>query len=698
MAILFGEDARDIQVPQTNSYGRRLSCVRQLAIDGACDVALDEDGQIACVAARNAMVILDLQDPADPRIIGQLAVCGSGRQIERQGNLACMTARAEGLFIIDVGNPRQPRLLCHYDTIELATGVYIKDNYCFIACRHMGVEIIDISDPMQPKHISSILAGEAQSVFVSGQYLYVGAWVEREVMIFDITDPARPEKCGSCLLDGYGDGLFVRQDICFAATGHHARRLHNRWKYLDYDFVVAEMFEDGYGCGHGLELFDVTDTDNPSLLSRLKAPPQFLSNNDLWDVSVQDGYAYWADAYAGMFVINVTNPHKPAYEGYYRFPVSPGQTYRAQPSIQQPCGPVNGLAVGCGHLYLASVNFGIHVIAFEPAKPISPARQPSASTIEGWKDKSAGSDSAKDGLEMTRSIESPNQIPPAQMVFRTDGQVHGIDFHDSSILVAAGMASLFVLDAASCTVRHHVHTHGICMDVKYYQDRILMAEGSAGLSVWQLSPAGPICTARAETPETARQIVVYDELAIAVLQIGVNRVQFWDISDIESPSLLASFQEGGNLYYKNIMQGLYQHRYAVVAPLKPSTSFYNLEDRNNIYRESSDMRTMCPLEDGMALYRGKLLTVMAGKLYYDGVELFFGTDGPELKGWPSIIGDELFIINRHNGLIQLYNIQDINHPVYIGQIDTGGHPEKIVYFDNALWIACGHRGLLRISR
>jgi hypothetical protein len=29
------------------------------------------------------------------------------------------------------------------------------------------------------------------------------------------------------------------------------------------------MFEDGYGCGHGLELFDVADTDNPELISRL---------------------------------------------------------------------------------------------------------------------------------------------------------------------------------------------------------------------------------------------------------------------------------------------------------------------------------------------------------------------------------------------------------------------------------------------
>jgi hypothetical protein len=225
-----------------------------------------------------------------------------------------------------------------------------------------------------------------------------------------------------------------------------------------------------------------------------------------------------------------------------------------------------------------------------------------------------------------------------------------------------------------------------------------MAEGSAGFSVWQLSPSGPICTAREKTPQTARQIVVYDEISIAAVMLGVNRIQFWDITDIDSPYLLASYQEGGNLYYKNIMDGLYQHRYAVVTPLKPSPSFYNLENRSNIYRESSDMRTMCPLEDGMTLYKDKLITVMAGKIYYDGVEILPGPDGPEPKGWPSVIEDELFIVNRHSGLILVYNIHDINNPVHIGQIDTGGHPERILFYDNALWIVCGHHGLLRIPR
>lgn len=175
MSILFGKDSRDIQIPQSNSYGQHLSCVSKLLIDNACDIALDEKGSYAYVAAKNAVVILSLQDPANPMIISQLKVCGTGRQIEQHRNIVCMTARADGLFICDVENPQEPRLLCHYDTVELATGVCINDDFCFITCRHMGVEIINISDPSNPKHVSNIRAGEAQSVFVSGQYLYVGA-------------------------------------------------------------------------------------------------------------------------------------------------------------------------------------------------------------------------------------------------------------------------------------------------------------------------------------------------------------------------------------------------------------------------------------------------------------------------------------------------------------------------------------------
>jgi hypothetical protein len=671
-------------VPHTNPYGRRLSGVAQLAIDGACDIALDDEGHIACVAARNAVVILDLHEPADPRIIGRLDVCGSGRQIERQGNIACMTARADGLFIFDVGDPLQPRLLCHYDTVELATGVCMSGDFCFVACRHMGVELIDISNPKQPKHAASILAGEAQSVFVSGQYLYVGAWVEREVMIFDISDPTRPVKCGACALDGYGDGLFVWQNTCFAAAGHHARTFHNRVKYQTYDFVVPDMLEDGYGCGHGLELFDVADPDRPALLSRLKAPPQFLSGNDLWDVSVSEGYAYWADSYAGLFIVNVSDPHAPTFAGYYRFPVSPDEPYHVQPSIQQPCGPLNGLAVGRGHVYLASVNFGIHIIEFAAARPIAPVKPFTPLAVA---DKKPG----------RHHPESVTQLLDAQVVFKTHAQVHAVGFLDRHAFVAAGTESLFVLDADSCVVQYTAAARGSCMDLKYYQDRILVAEGSAGFSVWKLSPSGLVCTARIATPQAARQVVVYDELAIAAVQLGANSVQFWDLTEIDAPHPLACFQERGNLYYKNIMNGLYQHRYAVVMPLKPAASFYDLANRDPIIRTSGDASTLCPLEDGMTVYREKLITVTAGKIYCEDQAEPLCPDGPEVKGWPVAIEDKLFLVNRHSGVILVYHIQDIANPVYLGQIDTGGHPETIMYHNDALWIPCGHWGLLRID-
>lgn len=419
-------------------------------------------------------------------------------------------------------------------------------------------------------------------------------------MIFDISDPTNPKKCGICLLDGYGDGIFVHKDICFAATGHHSGKLHNRRKYQNYDFVVPDMFKDGYGCGHGIELFDVSDPSQPQFLSRLKAPPQFFSGNDFWDVSVNDGYAYWADSYSGLFIVNIKNPHTPAYEGYYRFPAIPNDLYRTQPSIQQPCGPLSGLAVGCGYLYLASVNFGIHVVEFKPAKSISLGKQHTNISVNERKHKQL--------LSVTA-----NQPQNATVVLKTNSQIHGVDFCDNNFFIAAGSESLFVLDSENFEVRNRAVAGGFCMDVKCYQNRIIVAEGSAGLSVWKLNPAGLECTARVETPQAARQVVVYDELAIAVVLLGVNKVQFWDLTEIDMPQPLACFQEKGNLYYKNIMDGLFHHQYAIVAPLKPSTSFYNLADRNSIKRKYGDIRDMCPLEDGITLYKDMIINVMAGK-------------------------------------------------------------------------------------
>ncbi|MDD5604291.1 MAG: hypothetical protein PHG48_09515, partial [Eubacteriales bacterium] len=322
-----------------NPYGPVLEESALLKLDQAQDIAVNRKGDKAYVAGGKKLYILDVGNPDDPKIISVLEGLGAGRQIaiDEENGIACVTARADGLYICGISDPHKPVLLCHYDTVELATAVFLSGGYCFVGCRHLGIEIIDVKNPSDPLHVCSVLAGETQSIYVEGRYMYAGAWMNRQIMIFDISDPAKPVHISSCMLDGFADGHFIRGGILYAATGHHSTRLVNRKKFQEYDFVTADMLNEGYGGGHGLEIFDIRDRKNPVFLSRIKTPPLFMGGTDTWDVVVSGDHAFLSDTWNGLFVINVKDPMKPFFEGYRRLGVYNQTKYLRQPSVQQLC-------------------------------------------------------------------------------------------------------------------------------------------------------------------------------------------------------------------------------------------------------------------------------------------------------------------------------------------------------------------------
>jgi len=207
----------------------------------------------------------------------------------------------------------------------------------------------------------------------------------------------------------------------------------------------------------------VADFGHPRLLSRIKTPPFFASGNDLWDVTVSGDHAFLADTYNGVFVINVACPEGPYFEGYRRLDVCLDAQYRHEPSVQQLCQPVGGLAVITGHVLAASAATGLHVLE-APVDAPPPSRMAAA-----------------------RIRRSSTIAEPVGTLFHPASQVHGLAIADQSLVVAAGDGGLYVLDdAPEPTVEEHVQTEGFAMDVKCDGQHFLVAEGSAGLSVWRL--------------------------------------------------------------------------------------------------------------------------------------------------------------------------------------------------------------------
>lgn len=269
------------------------------------------------------LYIYDITAPASPMITGVLHGLGNVRQLEVKNGVAYVASREDGLFVIDVSDSASPDVVSRFDAVEFATGV-------------------DIYGIRAPKHIGLLKIGEAQSVDVSNGYLYAGIWGAKEMVVCDIRNPYNPRIVTRLPVDGRGDGICVKGNYCYAATGHHARGISR------YD--VSDL---AFGLGNGMEIFDISDPDAPVFISRIKINRFIDMFYDMWDVTVSGNYAFLSHTYNGIFVIDVSNPKHPVISAHMSLPQIDGQMIHS---------PVGGIAIIDGYIYAAGILSDLHVI------------------------------------------------------------------------------------------------------------------------------------------------------------------------------------------------------------------------------------------------------------------------------------------------------------------------------------------------
>jgi hypothetical protein len=371
------------------------------------DCAVDKDNLF--VIGSYCIYSFDISSPENPVLLGKLSGLGNVRQIEVQGGFAYVTSREEGLFVIDITNPNKMVKVAHYDTLELGTGIAVCGSIAAVSNRQYGVEFADISDPEDPVFLGMVRTGEAQSVFFKDTLAVVGDWGTKEVVLVNISNPREPKIISKVELDGYGDGIFVKNNLCFAATGHHARG----WNRDDTDSTY-------WGKGHGLEIIDITDPHNPEKLSILKLPVRFHQiYADMWDVQVTGNYAFVGDSEAGLFAVDVSDPNHPFFVGHATLPVVEMPDYSdSHFKGGKKSAPVGGFAIGDGVVYVAGKMSDLYIISAKKLAKSIPVKELSETINPGIK----------------------NDNPESSSEYVPHGQVHAVFVYDQGekALIAAG--------------------------------------------------------------------------------------------------------------------------------------------------------------------------------------------------------------------------------------------------------------------
>jgi len=641
-----------------NAAETRLPIVGTLGTGPAMDVAVE--GDRAFVIGRGKLHVVDIREPAKPKVLGSLDGLGNTRQIVVPEGVAYVSAREFGLFIVDV-REATPKLITHYDSIEFATGVVIAGKVLFIAQRQFGVELVDVTNPKHPRHLSTIRTGEAQSVVYHDGMLYTGVWGTSEVVTADVRDPLRPRIVSKVPLDGYGDGVFAHDGKLFAATGHHSRAPH------------ANPDDPGYGMGHGMEIFSLADPEQPKFLGRVKFPRFYEVGNDMWNVQVVDSTAFVGDTHNGMFVVDVQNPSAPHIIAQRDLPKPAAGSKHA--------GYVGGFGLVENHIYVAGGDTELHIVeAKDLARPLR------------------GDSGAAPSVPV-----QPRQMD--EHTYRPDGQVHAVVTRGDLAVAACGSAGIHVLRAnGQFKLLQTQPTRGVVTDVCLSKDVVFAAEGMAGLSVWRLKDDGSLkeLGRYQVSNKPVKYVVAPTPGRFVLLEVGGNDLHIVDVTIPAQPKLALSDKRHGLLYGHQLCDQLLGGRYAAVFWHASGLHWYDLGGAKPVFAGQHPEGRFDML-NGVTVIGDKLVaTRNGGFVQFDQEESaamdslpVFRVGKTRLSGKPTVNGRLIALADRGRGDVFVLDASDFEHPRLLEHLTLEGNPGRIAFIRDVMLIPAGYQGLIK---
>jgi len=242
--------------------------------------AFSESGQWLVTGANDGLN-LQVIESATQSVIGSVRLPFGDRvsTIKLRGNLAYVAGEAGGLLIFDLGiTGRAPSVIGSVNTTGTARGVEVVGNYAYVAADSTGVQVIDVSNPFSPKLVGVPISTDAPalSLRAQGKYLYLTkagsiSGGSNGLVVFDLTNPARPVIISTLTTAGYAFRLDVVGNLVYIASG-----------------------------GAGLTIIDSRNPYQPVVATVVK------TFGYCRDVKASGGLVYLADDYAVQAIVSIS--------------------------------------------------------------------------------------------------------------------------------------------------------------------------------------------------------------------------------------------------------------------------------------------------------------------------------------------------------------------------------------------------------
>lgn len=662
------------------------------------------NGYIYSVSDSGVLYILNPQTDA---VINQLVGFGNLRQmaITDDEKTMVVVAREDAAYIFDLTEPLNPVLTSKIDSIELASGLDVQTDkngytYCYIADRFGGADIINITDKYNPIFVSNIDVGECQNVTIYNGYMYVGLWGERSVKIFDVRDAGSPRYVSSVELSGRGDGVLVRNNILYAATGHFKSGLSNR---TDAD----------YATGNGLDIFDVSVPSTPIWISTTKLDGRMYVGGvpDVWRVKKSGDYLYLSSTINGLYVFNVKNPYLPIRVSHIDVVKNEPVSKTIMDTWVYPFDittethySILSCEVYNGKLYISGTEYGELA---EPGLYVISGKKYILNSIDN-------NDSTTFPEAMNESLYFKNDFSSlglkGQKFYQLEGcQIWATAHYGEYTYVAAGTGGIRILDK-DLNEASTYPTLDITMDIQIYDNMIVTAECSGGMQIYTIDKNNATKIMKhGNCMGTIRQIQISPDGKFVLVQFGVVSALI-DIHNIDKPILYKKFNHT-MVYHRQLSAGAVANRYLYVFANEFKTVEIDFGSNGRYDIPIIDETWVSGLEQmyGLAADGDYLVSTAKNKLYrFSPNDIdksktiaqsgFISYDIESEFGYPTVIGDYLFISSRISKSFEIYKLGDRTMPPVLLKKWIGrGTPELVTAMGKTVYIPLGYGGLLRFE-
>lgn len=531
-------------------------------------------GRYAYVGAGDAgLRVVDLQDEAHPVEVGAFEGPDYATSVMIRGQFAYVADGDHGLVVVDISNPLQPSAVVTADTPGTALRVLVHDNVAYVCDRDEGVRILDLTDPALPIQVGQHnTPGYAQDAALSGSMLFVADGFAG-LRVLDVSNPATPVAVGALDTGGDSKSVAVVGPIAFLADGANGLRI------VDVSNPASPVEVGAFETSGdtpantsavtasgaivyvadgdvGFKVLDVTNPEQPLLTDSYEVPgfvqdvavkgPLALLANDtqgLWVIDpgvlpattvatldtpggnigvVLDGdRAYLADGYAGIRIVDVTDPAAPTEvgafdtqgfawdvairnelafvaDGDYGLVVIDVADATAPRMLSVTLMPQPAIAVTLdgGLAYVATLDSGVRII--DVSNPLAPIEIGVADTPGAALQVAVAGDHLyiADGPGGVRIVDVSTPTAPAE---RGSSQLHGsyafaVTVANGYAYVTSGNAGLSILDVANPARPREVgffDSPGTAWRVTLHQDVVYLSDESGGLFLLTFAP-GPV--------------------------------------------------------------------------------------------------------------------------------------------------------------------------------------------------------------